>query len=117
MTNKKDLTIEKEAIIAEYLGGGITLRKLEEKYNIPHETLHVWILKHQGRYTKRVGKGIKKVKKVVTEQVEVLPKEVKQLQGELRKAKLYNALLVEMIDIAEKDLGLAIRKKSGTKQS
>ena len=118
MTTDKELPIEKEAIIAEYLAGDISLRKLAEKHGISyHATLHDWILKHEGRYKKPVTKKRKKGKKEVAEQVEALPREVKQLQGELRKAKLYNALLIEMIDIAEQDLGIAIRKKSGTKQS
>jgi len=43
-------------------------------------------------------------------------KKVKQLQEELRKAKLHNKLLNAIIDIAEEQLKIDIRKKSGTKQ-
>ena len=43
--------------------------------------------------------------------------DVKLLQAELRKARLYNEVLQEVIKIAEEELGLPIRKKSGTKQS
>ncbi|HEY6435006.1 MAG TPA: hypothetical protein VIY47_00320 [Ignavibacteriaceae bacterium] len=45
-----------------------------------------------------------------------LPTEVKLLQEELRKSKLYNELLNTMIDIAEDQLKIDIRKKSGTKR-
>ncbi len=47
---------------------------------------------------------------------EELPIDVKQLQEELRKVKLHNKLLNAMIDIAEDQLKIDIRKKSGTKQ-
>ena len=47
---------------------------------------------------------------------EELPTDVKQLQEELRKAKLHNKLLNAIIDIAEDQLKIDIRKKSGTKQ-
>ena len=42
--------------------------------------------------------------------------EVKQLQQELRKAQLHNKLLNAMIDIAEDQLKIDIRKKSGAKR-
>jgi len=45
-----------------------------------------------------------------------LSNEVKQLQQELRKAQLHNKLLNAMIDIAEDQLKIDIRKKSGTKR-
>jgi hypothetical protein len=41
---------------------------------------------------------------------------VKQLQEDLRKARLHNELLNAIIDIAEKELKIEIRKKSGTKR-
>ena len=45
-----------------------------------------------------------------------LSNEVKQLQQELRKAQLHNKLLNAIIDIAEEQLKIDIRKKSGTKR-
>lgn len=48
---------------------------------------------------------------------EPLPTDVKTLQAELRKARLQNEVLLEVIRIAEEELGLPIRKKAGTKQS
>ena len=45
-----------------------------------------------------------------------LPTDVTQLQQELRKAQLKNKLLNAIIDIAEEQLEIDIRKKSGTKR-
>ena len=47
---------------------------------------------------------------------EILPAEVAELQRQLEQARLYNKLLIAMIDIAEQDLKIPIRKKNGTSQ-
>ena len=47
---------------------------------------------------------------------EAMPSDVKTLQEELRKARLHSQLLSAMIDIAEEDLGVTIRKKYGAGQ-
>ncbi len=99
----------KEAIIAEYLAGEITYRKLGEKYGVDFSMIHLWVMRYQGK--------MKIPKPAIPEQLESkLPIEVKQLQAELRKAQLHNKLLNAMIDIAEEQLKIDIRKKSGTKQ-
>jgi hypothetical protein len=57
----------------------------------------------------------KRTKAIADLAKEALPTDVKQLQSELRKARLLNEVLTEVINIAEEELGLPIRKKSGTK--
>jgi hypothetical protein len=42
--------------------------------------------------------------------------EIKRLRKELEDAKLKNELLVAMIDIAEEQMGIDIRKKRGAKR-
>lgn len=104
--------IDKEAIIAEYLTGEISYRKIGEKYGIDFRLIHSWVTKFQGKPMR------KKPKKELLPQAkeEQLPKEVKQLQAALRKAELHNKLLNAIIDIAEEQLKIDIRKKSGTKR-
>ena len=46
-----------------------------------------------------------------------LPDDVATLKAMLRKEQLKNELLNNIIDIADKELGTNIRKKSGTRQS
>lgn len=45
-----------------------------------------------------------------------LEKRIKELENQLKLAQMKNVALNTMIDIAEKDYKLAIRKKSGPKQ-
>jgi transposase-like protein len=103
--------IEKEAIIAEYLVGETTYRKLESKYGIDFRVIHSWVMKYQGKNQK--PSIVAKPKEV---EETALPTDVKRLQAELRKAQLHNKLLNAMIDIAEDQLKIDIRKKSGTKR-
>jgi ribosomal protein L20A (L18A) len=103
----------REAIIAEYLIGETTYRKLGAKYGIDYRRIHSWVMKYQG---KPVRKDKPKIKQIEELPKEDLPTDVKQLQKELRKAKLHNQLLNAIIDIAEEQLKIDIRKKSGTKQ-
>jgi transposase-like protein len=107
MKDKKTITnSEKERIIAEYLIGKTTFRKLGAKYQVDFRIIHSWVSKFQGKQLKKTPLKPKE---------ESLPTDVKQLQEELRKARLHNELLTTMIDIAEKQLKIDIRKKSGTK--
>ena len=111
---KSDKTIpEQEAIIAEYLLGDTTYRKLGAKRGVDFRAIHHWVSKFQGKEVKKV-KPKSKLNQVVSQ--EELPTDVKQLREELRKAKLHNKLLNAIIDIAEEQLKIDIRKKSGTKQ-
>jgi transposase-like protein len=111
---KSDKTIqEQESIIAEYLLGETTYRKLGAKHGVDFRVIHHWVTRFQG---KPVRKAKPKNKANMDLPQEELATDVKQLQEELRKAKLHNKLLNAMIDIAEEQLKVDIRKKSGTKQ-
>jgi hypothetical protein len=48
---------------------------------------------------------------------EELPDDIASLKALLRKERLKNELLNNIIDIADKELGTNIRKKSGTRRS
>ena len=111
---KSDKTIqEQESIIAEYLLGDTTYRKLGAKHGVDFRAIHHWVSRFQGKPVKKVKPKIKPVDNLPKKE---LPSDVKQLREELRKAKLHNKLLNAMIDIAEEQLKIDIRKKSGTKQ-
>jgi transposase-like protein len=105
---------EKEGIITEYLTSEISYRVLGKKYGIDFRTLHQWVQNYQGKMRNR--KNDTKAAPLPESQ-EQLPTDVKKLQEELRKARLLNEVLTEVINIAEEELNLPIRKKYGTRQS
>lgn len=103
----------KERVIAEYLSGGVTYRQLQAKYGTSYQLIHQWVQGFKNCNT--TNKMPSKQKNVNAN--EDLPKEVKQLQEELRQAKLYNKLLEALVDIGKEKYGIDLRKKNGTRQS
>lgn len=111
MEKSEKTLVEKEAIIAEYLLGKTSYRKLGKLYDIDFRMIHSWVTKYKGEEVKK-----HRPRKTQEKDNVAFPSDVKELQEELRKAKLYNKLLNTMIDIAEDQLNIDIRKKSGTKR-
>ena len=106
----------KESIIAEYLCGGLSYRQLGEKHGINFYRIRRWVLQHQGRMKKPPSaKAVKTAPDFLPD--EALPTDVKTLQAELRKARLEKQVLLEVIEVAEEELGIPIRKKPGAKRS
>jgi transposase-like protein len=106
----------RERIVAEYLLGGASYRTLGEKYGINFYQIRRWVLKHEGQMKK--PSKVKSVKPSKDLQKDLpLSNDVKELQAELRKARLEKEVLLEVIKIAEEELGIPIRKKAGTRQS
>ncbi len=92
--------------------GKSTYRQLGLKYDVDFRIIHSWVMKFQGREKSKKKSANDTSQKTVTNQAEVLI----VLTEALRKEKLRNELLNTIIDIAEKDLQINIRKKFGTKQ-
>jgi transposase-like protein len=102
---------KREQIIAEYLSGNTTYRKLEKKHGIDFRTIHSWVMKNKGKDYKKESKSILKLIDYPSGS-----KEVQRLKKELATAQLHAKLLNTIIDLAEKELNIDIRKKSGTKR-
>ena len=105
---------KKESIITEYLTTEISFRALGQKHGIDFRMVHEWVQRYKGKMKNKPDKP-KKVKP--TSNPDELPSDVKLLQAELRKARLLNEVLTEVINITEEELGRPLRKKYGTKQS
>ena len=110
---------KKQEIIKEYLLGHLGYRELSKKHGISRSAINRWVMDFQGkprsssRQLKGVNSPLMKKDKSKTD----LPKDVELLQKELIKERLRNKLLSAMIDVAEEELKIPIRKKYGTKQS
>ncbi len=109
---------EKESIITEKLTSGISYRELSEKYGVSFQTIHQWVQNYQGimrsRTRKRAEMRKKKIKPAPPANEKLLS-EIELLKEELRKSKLMNEVLNEVINTAEEELKISIRKKSGAK--
>ncbi len=121
------MDIKKEAV-REYLEDGMPYRALAKKYGVSRSTINQWVLVHQGihdiaRSHKQVSYDLqqkklgKKSKQVVQQLQSDLEKKIEVLEKQLEWEKLKSHALDTMINVAERELNIDIRKKPGTKQS
>lgn len=106
-------------VVAAYVKGRGSFRELEEKFGISASTIHRWVKEHEaGKKPKRAAKraASEGTSGGLTVKETELSADVKQLRKELEEARLYNKLLNAMIDIAEEQFEIPIRKKSGAKR-
>ena len=124
--NQPKMDIKKEAV-REYLVDGIPYRALAKKYGVSRSTINKWVLVHQGihdlprchsqiSYDLQQKKLGKKSKQVVKQHQSDLEKKIEVLEKQLEWEKLRTMALDTMINVAERELNIDIRKKPGTKQ-
>ena len=118
----------KQQCITEYLTQGTGYRQLAAKYGVSRTTICKWVQIHQGIHNLQPtqkqqkyylsGMNSKPEKKSAQEfkkQTE-LEKKIALLEKQLAWEKLRADALDTMINIAEKQLDITIRKKSGSQQ-
>jgi transposase-like protein len=120
------MDIKKEAV-KEYLIDGIPYRAIAKKYGVSRSTINKWVLIHQGihnlpRSHKQVSYDLqqknlgKKSKQIIRQHQSELEKKIEVLEKQLEWEKLRSLALDTMINVAERELNIDIRKKPGTKQ-
>ena len=119
----------KDQIIQEYLNTGCGYRKLQAKYGISRTTICKWVMVYQGihnlppihlqqkHYISPMAKKAKKEQQGTTENEAALLQKIASLQKQLAHQELRAEVLDTLINVAEKQLNISIRKKPGTQQS
>ena len=107
-------------VVQDYLDTDISREELKKKYGLPgNGYIDRWILKFglskpsEGQIS--IYKAMSK-ETAKTDKEKELQRKVDQLEKDLELERLRSRALDKMIDIAERDLKIPIRKKSGTKQ-
>lgn len=118
----------KNQIIQEYLTQGCGFRKLAAKYGISRTTICKWVLIHQGIHnlpptekqqtysTSSMNSSPQKLSSNNEQTAEALQQKIAALEKQLQWEKLRADALDTMINVAEKQLDITIRKKPGTQQ-
>ena len=118
----------KEQIIREYLHTGCGFRKLAAKYGVSRTTICKWVLIHQGihnlpatekqqTYSTSSMNSSPKKSTAASQTQEALLQKIAALEKQLAHQELRAEVLDTLINVAEKQLNIAIRKKPGTQQS
>ncbi len=107
----------KQSIINEHLVGGISYGALSKKHGFGKSTIHRWVAESQGRSSAAASTDIAVALYAMNKPLsgENLPTDIAALQKELAQERLRVKLLTAIIEIAEDELKIPIRKKYGTK--
>ena len=102
-------------VVQEYLSGGFTQQDLMDRYNIRgKQCINNWISKFGGCNPIPKRQMTKESKQPNKENF--LELKIKKLEEDLKREQLRTKALSTMIDIAERELKVDIRKKSGAKR-
>lgn len=105
-------------IILEYLAGNTSYGKLSKKYGLGRTTIFTWVKNYLASGEIPESKErVYPLPAIKEPSIEDMPRDVLILQRQLAEEQLRNKLLNAMIEIAETELKVPIKKKFGTKQS
>lgn len=111
----------KRLAVKTYFESDSSMQQVADQFNIKHGGLiSKWLCIFGDEFSplvmkKEKGSSIDEPPRDVSS--EVLQLRIKELEQALEKERLRSFALDKMIDIAERDLNISIRKKSGAKQS
>lgn len=107
-------------MIQEYLTTNVSMNYMTKKYHIGHTTIPKWMRtfgipmpESAPEYARMARENLKSE---TNETVKLLEAQIKDLKAELDREKLKNLALSTMIEVAEEELHIDIRKKAGAKQ-
>ncbi|ULQ52155.1 hypothetical protein [Flavihumibacter fluvii] len=114
---KRRTEAEMSRIINEIQQGVIGKRAACHKYGLNRNTLHLWITRLAiGKLNSNLSKEL--IADMNENQQNIaLTKKIRELTSALERTELKVITLETIIKVAEEDLQIKIRKKSGTKQS
>jgi transposase-like protein len=114
----------KERVLAAYHVSDESAREIARRFGVNHDTVKSWV------YRKRTLESFDSVKSVNFAELEtnwmrkekklsaeVMEIRIRELERQLAREKMWSESLEKMIEIAERDLQIDIRKKSGARQS
>jgi transposase-like protein len=108
-------------VVQEYLGTDMSQKELMQKYNIRgNNTIKLWMRKFDVKIPSDQQIELQRImakEKEETPHERELEAKIKRLEEQLEDEKLRTLALNTMIDLAEKEFKIPIRKKSGARQS
>jgi transposase len=105
----------KLAVVSEVERGDVTYKQAQKKYGIQgRSTVLVWLRKH-GRLSWQLNTA--SMSQTPNQRIKELEAQLAAAQKQLQEAELKAKLLDTIIDVAEGQMGIQIRKKPLPKQS
>jgi hypothetical protein len=96
--------------------GRITVKDAIERFNFNPASAYSLLGDWRKKYASDIAVTLPAMTEKERQKLEALQKKMKQMEQQLEDAQMKNIALETMIDVAEEQLKIAIRKKSGPKQ-
>ena len=104
-------------VARDYIHGDLSYAQVAEKYGLrDRNVVKEWVKWHR-KNSDIVDQSLPPMTESEKRELEALQQRIKELENQLADERLRSLALDTMIDVAEEQLSVKIRKKSGTKQS
>ena len=103
-------------LVSEIDGEKMSMQEARDRFNLPRYDYKMLIRRWQERYSDEIHLSLQAMSAKERTNYKAQEKRIKELEKQLELAQMKNVALNTMIDIAENDYKLKIRKKSGPKQ-
>lgn len=129
MVDKKVYTPEFQRMVAKaYYTSNKSLVKVGEEFKVNASSLYGWVQRYKKEFSGEVAirQEMSTFKSVINVALTMKKKEltpvqmeqrIAELEVQLKQEQMRSVVLDQMIELAERDLKISIRKKSGAKQS
>lgn len=103
-------------LVAQIDAGNMSYQEARERFSLSRFEYKKIIKRWQERYSDEIHISLQMMSAKERTDHKALEKRIRELEKQLERAQMKNVALNTMIDIAENDYKLEIRKKSGPKQ-
>ena len=103
-------------LVGEIDSGRMAMQEARERFSLPKWEYKKIIRRWQDRYSDEIHLSLQAMSTKERTDLKAQEKRIKELEKQLELAQMKNVALNTMIDIAENEYKLKIRKKSGPKQ-
>jgi len=103
-------------LVSEIDSERMSMQEARDRFSLPKRDYKMLIRRWQNRYSDAIHLSLRTMSAKERTDIKALEKRIRELEKQLERAQMKNVALDTMIDIAENDYKLEIRKKSGPKQ-
>lgn len=103
-------------LVSEVDRGHLTVKEICAKFGFSYDNFRGIFREWQKRYSEKIYVSLRDMTPEEQTQIEELQKRIEELEQQLEDSQIKNVLTEAMIDIAEEEFKIEIRKKPGAKQ-
>jgi transposase len=103
-------------LVREIDASRITLGEATQRFNLNDASIVAMLPQWRKKYSSEIALTLPVMTEKERQKTEALQKRTRELEKQLEDTQMKNAALETLIDVAEEQLKISIRKKSGPKQ-